>query len=442
MSSDKKFKCKYEGCTKSYRSAPNLKRHQLNHTCKTRYRCHCDRYFVRKDAYTQHRRRCMKLCFRDDTEKVVKQMQEVSTVGCPTWTSTQVDNLPPFTQLQTDEDRERKAERSRPGKYYVVINPESFSHLSVAASQTSSQSATGGILRLIDLNTVLSRFEEANPPSHPHDQPTYSSLMTPHSILPNEVVPEPAQPSHHSEDINAAAESDDGLVNGLVTEDNESSRACSRSGQQEPGPRIPLEVSKIELGTCQNRKAEYDEEELDYNKSTLSSPKDVPRGFEDAHLARTSDHPKKRARVGCSKSYLSTEKRHHHAPETYKCWVPGCPAHTFTYPYLLKRHLTTHGGKSCNQRNRYVATLDKNSKYYDPDWQGDLTEDGTPNDTSSKLPHEMPSKERYQCWVPGCSASVFTYSSKLKSHLETHGRRSHNRRNRLARRPDGRRYSE
>ena len=39
------------------------------------------------------------------------------------------DELPPFAQLATDEDREKKAVRSTPGTYHVVVNPDSFQHL-------------------------------------------------------------------------------------------------------------------------------------------------------------------------------------------------------------------------------------------------------------------------------------------------------------------------
>ena len=39
------------------------------------------------------------------------------------------DDLPPFATLTTDEDRERKAERTNPGTYNVVVNPDSFQHL-------------------------------------------------------------------------------------------------------------------------------------------------------------------------------------------------------------------------------------------------------------------------------------------------------------------------
>ncbi|RMD40861.1 hypothetical protein DV735_g4278, partial [Chaetothyriales sp. CBS 134920] len=73
------------------------------------------------------------------------------------------------------------------------------------------------------------------------------------------------------------------------------------------------------------------------------------------------------------------EKTVHEKEGSYRCWVPGCTTTAFTRTDNLKSHLrNTHGKKSPNQRNRYVATQDKNSECYDPDWQGDLTEDGYP----------------------------------------------------------------
>lgn len=39
------------------------------------------------------------------------------------------DPLPPFALLVTDEEREGKAETSRPGTYHVIVIPESFTHL-------------------------------------------------------------------------------------------------------------------------------------------------------------------------------------------------------------------------------------------------------------------------------------------------------------------------
>ena len=96
-----------------------------------------------------------RLSFRDDTQRVVERMQEVSIVGNSIWDCqsspiyTRIwltiaatspaptegsfdsggDDLPPFAQLATDEDREKKAVLSSPGTYHVVVNPDSFQHL-------------------------------------------------------------------------------------------------------------------------------------------------------------------------------------------------------------------------------------------------------------------------------------------------------------------------
>ena len=50
-------------------------------------------------------------------------MTETSVGSAP------LDDLPPFATLTTDEDREKKAERSSPGTYNVVVNQDSFQHL-------------------------------------------------------------------------------------------------------------------------------------------------------------------------------------------------------------------------------------------------------------------------------------------------------------------------
>jgi hypothetical protein len=50
-------------------------------------------------------------------------MTETSVGSAP------LDDLPPFASLTTDEDREKKAERSSPGTYNVVVNQDSFQHL-------------------------------------------------------------------------------------------------------------------------------------------------------------------------------------------------------------------------------------------------------------------------------------------------------------------------
>lgn len=102
----------------------------------------------------------LRLSFHDDTPRVVERTQYVSTLDCSVWDckylarasrqrqANQVliatspapknnstgsaishDYLPSFATLTTDEERERKAQCTSPGTYYVVMNPDSFLHL-------------------------------------------------------------------------------------------------------------------------------------------------------------------------------------------------------------------------------------------------------------------------------------------------------------------------
>ena len=78
-------------------------------------------------------------------------------------------------------------------------------------------------------------------------------------------------------------------------------------------------------------------------------------------------------------------KRHtdtvHRKSRRYDCWVPRCTTGSFTRSDNLTTHLkSTHGKRSAGARNRYVSTLDPNSEYYDPEWKGDLDDDGNPID--------------------------------------------------------------
>ncbi|EHY60412.1 hypothetical protein HRR83_000171 [Exophiala dermatitidis] len=62
----------------------------------------------------------------------------------------------------------------------------------------------------------------------------------------------------------------------------------------------------------------------------------------------------------------------------YRCWVPECNR-PFSRTDNLKSHLrNTHSKRPGVRGNRYVATLDKNSEYYDPEWVGNLDKDGYP----------------------------------------------------------------
>lgn len=102
-----------------------------------------------------------------------------SRVGSPASASSASvrDDLPAFSRLTNDEDRERKAEATLPGTYSVVVTPKSFADLPEYAStsspqETRSQQSTerkrrtfsnpGGRTRSsADPNVVvLDRFEE------------------------------------------------------------------------------------------------------------------------------------------------------------------------------------------------------------------------------------------------------------------------------------------
>ncbi|KAL4900601.1 hypothetical protein BDW74DRAFT_188217 [Aspergillus multicolor] len=85
-----------------------------------------------------------RLCFRDDTRRVMERMPDVKTIGNVVWDPAKTshrrehfaasesfpyDLLPDFSRLTSDEDREKKAQGSAPGTYHVVVVPESFARL-------------------------------------------------------------------------------------------------------------------------------------------------------------------------------------------------------------------------------------------------------------------------------------------------------------------------
>ncbi|KIW24814.1 uncharacterized protein PV07_10504 [Cladophialophora immunda] len=75
------------------------------------------------------------------------------------------------------------------------------------------------------------------------------------------------------------------------------------------------------------------------------------------------------------KRHQETIHRNVHGPPMHRCWVPMCDKR-YKRKDALQAHLKNHskkGGKS-----RYVATLDKDSQYYDPDWKGELDERENP----------------------------------------------------------------
>ncbi|KAJ9616764.1 hypothetical protein H2200_000483 [Cladophialophora chaetospira] len=72
------------------------------------------------------------------------------------------------------------------------------------------------------------------------------------------------------------------------------------------------------------------------------------------------------------------EKTVHEKDEMHKCWVAEC-GRGFSRTDNLKSHLrNTHSKRPGVRGNRYVATLDKNSEFYDPEWVGELDKNGYP----------------------------------------------------------------
>lgn len=65
------------------------------------------------------------------------------------------DDLPPFATLTTDEARERKAERTSPGTYNVVVNPDSFQHMPEYSDDPDLKSLRLSPLRRASLATSL-----------------------------------------------------------------------------------------------------------------------------------------------------------------------------------------------------------------------------------------------------------------------------------------------
>lgn len=101
----------------------------------------------------------------------------------------------------------------------------------------------------------------------------------------------------------------------------------------------------------------------------------------------------------------------------YECWVPTCKRAPFTRMDNLRGHLRkTHGKISAPGRHDYVATQDKNSEYFDPEWVGELEEHGT------RRWYPKHGNHTFKCEARGCDAAAFTGADKLKAHMEsTHG---------------------
>ncbi|PKX95730.1 uncharacterized protein P174DRAFT_459233 [Aspergillus novofumigatus IBT 16806] len=118
-----------------------------------------------------------RLSFRDDTLRTIERMSDIKIAGNTVWDpnacpqsknassdSATNDLLPPFPLLATDEERERKAETSRPGTYHVVVIPESFTHLPEYIEDASEEELGDTIPSPLCGNTETAHF--ANNPEH------------------------------------------------------------------------------------------------------------------------------------------------------------------------------------------------------------------------------------------------------------------------------------
>ena len=86
--------------------------------------------------------------------------------------STDADDLPLFASLTTDEEREKKAERSSPGTYNVVVNQESFQHLPEYNDEAEYRKEILSPLRRGSLATTLtsSAGRDSSTDAKPHSE--------------------------------------------------------------------------------------------------------------------------------------------------------------------------------------------------------------------------------------------------------------------------------
>lgn len=107
---------------------------------------------------------------------------------------------------------------------------------------------------------------------------------------------------------------------------------------------------------------------IEGNPFPCSYPGCIDKGTGKQKRFKRQEHRKRHEKT--------VHEKHDH--DIYKCWVPECHK-PFSRTDNLKSHLrNTHSKKPGVRGNRYVATLDRNSAYYDPDWQGDLDRNGYP----------------------------------------------------------------
>ncbi|KAF5878013.1 uncharacterized protein Bfra_000179 [Botrytis fragariae] len=96
-----------------------------------------------------------RIAFKYETNKIVARTTGVSLDSCLVWNPSasitpppsnrpkEHDTLPPYRELSTDEEREKKASYDRPGVYTLAVIPESFHGLPEYQTQSSRLTSFG-----------------------------------------------------------------------------------------------------------------------------------------------------------------------------------------------------------------------------------------------------------------------------------------------------------
>jgi uncharacterized Zn-finger protein len=155
-------------------------------------------------------------------------------------------------------------------------------------------------------------------------------------------------------------------------------------------PLTPSENKKPHAGTDRLHRRSYERKRI---AGASSKPKTSPTktGIDCALVIEQNEfacgypgcidkHTLKQKRFKRQEHKKRHEKTVHEKTQhtTYRCWVPDC-GRGFSRTDNLKSHLrNTHSKRPGVRGNRYVATLDRNSEFYAPEWAGQLDKNGFP----------------------------------------------------------------
>lgn len=126
---------------------------------------------------------------------------------------------------------------------------------------------------------------------------------------------------------------------------------------------------------------EVPRETLDANQQSQTGYSVVPRNTFPCRNESCGgkDHKPKCFRRKCHRDRHERTVHPNGMHILHRCWVRGCKSTPFTRADNLRNHLKkTHGKKSWSGKYRYVATQDELSIHYDPEWTGEIGDDGSP----------------------------------------------------------------